>query len=460
MLKANHAKNFAQDPSGPDVGAVTTYDGDGIRRVLAMVLDPSVFAKYRAFLQYKVVSRLQSYCTKALNDEYFDFFARKMSGQEEPQPEDKRSIGVVNQFAGEMMGKVFVAKYFPPACKAGATAMIDEVLLVMKESIDANDWLTAETKQTAQDKLSKFNVKVGYPDVWKDYSDFNPIQGESLYTISKKAMVWKTRVEFFEKLNSVLDRNEWGMTPQTVNAYFSPTQNEIVFPAAVLQPPFYHQTAATVDFDVSDERAISAGVDLLQPANFGGIGAVIAHEITHGYDDKGRKFDGNGNLNDWWTEADADLFQSKTHKMTAQVEKYLFVDTEDNDKKYQMNAQLTMGENLADLGGLSLSLKALKKRVRAAGAVGAAGAAGEGKGAGQGGAEALMQASIRVSFKAWANVWKASIKKDSRINRLTTDPHAPCEFRANLVNNMDEFYEAFETKAGDPMYVGNSVVVV
>ena len=238
----------------------------------------------------------------------------------------------------------------------------------------------------------------------------------------------------FRKLNSVLDREEWRMTPQTVNAYFMPTQNEIVFPAAILQPPFFHKDSSTIDFDTKDERLLDQNMDLSVPANFGGIGAVIAHEITHGYDDKGRKFDGDGNLNDWWTKEDAELFTGKTEIMAKSAEKYQFIDTQDNNKVYKMNPKLCMGENLADLGGLSLSLQALLKSLN-------------------GQSADVIKASLRILFKSWANVWKLNIKKDSRINRLTTDPHAPCEFRANLVQHMDEFYDAFDVVEGDAMFL-------
>ena len=237
-------------------------------------------------------------------------------------------------------------------------------------------------------KLERFRKKIGYPDRWKDYSDFNVKMGDSLYEISKKAKKWTLRVDFFEKLNSVLDRDEWRMTPQTVNAYFMPTQNEIVFPAAILQPPFYHASKDTIDFDVTAEEEIASGsFDMVKPANFGGIVAVIAHEITHGYDDKGRKFDADGNINDWWSEEDANLFGKYTNIMGKSAEKYTFVDIESEEKKeYKMNPHLTMGENLADLGGLSLSLKALLKSLEASKA-----------------SPEVRKASLRVLFKSWSN---------------------------------------------------------
>ena len=225
------------------------------------------------------------------------FIVANYPDKNEQKPEDKRSIQTVNGYAGEMMGKVYVAQFFPEKYKKDIKEMIQEMIGVMENSIDHNDWLTPPTKKKALVKLSKFNVKIGYPDVWKDYSDFDVKPGDTLYDISKKATKWTLRVDFYDKLNSVLDRNEWHMTPQTVNAYFSPTQNEIVFPAAILQPPFYCKTGEDIDFDIDDEINIAnTNYDFTPAVNFGGICAVIAHEITHGYDDKGRKFDGNGNL--------------------------------------------------------------------------------------------------------------------------------------------------------------------
>ena len=260
------------------------------------------------------------------------------------------------------MGKLFVEKYFSEESKNNMQILVNNVLDIMNTSLKNNDWLTENTKNKAIHKLSTFRSKIGYPEIWKDYSDFDVKLGDSLYEISKKAKQWSLRVNFFEKINSVLDRDEWRMTPQTVNAYFMPTQNEIVFPAAILQPPFFHQSKDTIDFNIDDELNMVNDLNVVIPANYGGIGAVIAHEITHGYDDKGRKFDGNGNLNDWWCNEDEDLFKKKTERMVNSVSKYKYFD-EENNKEYKMNAQLTMGENLADIGGLSLSMKALLRHL-------------------------------------------------------------------------------------------------
>ena len=214
-----------------------------------------------------------------------------------------------------------------------------------------------------------------------------------------------------------------------------PTQNEIVFPAAILQPPFFYGSNDNIDFDISDELNKLPNIDFITPSNYGGIGAVIAHEITHGYDDKGRKFDGDGNLNDWWCEEDGELFQKKTEIMVNSVEKYVYKD-EESGKEHKMNAQLTMGENLADIGGLSLSMKALQKHLLENNAD-----------------DVRIRATLRVFFKSWANVWKQNIKKDRRVMLLNVDPHAPTDFRGNLVQHMDEFYYAFDITENDPMYL-------
>jgi len=436
-LRINHAKNFGEnDDTAPHVESITAFDGDGFRRVLTMILKPENLPKYRAFLQYKIVTACKKFCTRDLDEEFFDFYFRKLNGQEEQKPIDKRAIANVELYGGEMLGKLFVARYFPEEYKADVEHKIHQILETMKKSIEVNDWLTPATKEKAKEKLIKFRLKIGYPDKWKDYSEFNIKEGDSLYEISKEAVRWKLKVNFYEKVNSILDRTEWLMTPQTVNAYFMPTQNEIVFPAAILQPPFYHQSKDTIDFDIEQEVNMAPNFDAVASANFGGILAVIAHEITHGYDDKGRKFNGDGNLDDWWTQEDTQLFTSKADIMGKQAETYVYVDVEDDNKEYTLNPQLTMGENLADLGGLGLSLGALMIQLEKEGAD-----------------PEMIRASQRVLFKSFANIWKQNSKKEYKIRCITSDPHSPCDFRANLVKNMNEFYEAFEIKEGDKMYL-------
>lgn len=435
ILNQNLDKNFHNVDEKPHQYHITAYDGDGIRRCFHLILNTDNYNKYRSYMQYQIIRNVSSFCSKELDEEFFDFYSRKLGGQETQKSIEKRSINIVNCYAGEMMGKLFVEKYFPQDSKKKMKQMIDNVLYVMKDSLQNNDWLTDETKDRAIFKLDKFRSKIGFPDIWKDYSDFDIQMGDSLYEISKKSKKWSLRVNFFEKINSILDREEWLMTPQTVNAYFMPTQNEIVFPAAILQPPFFHKTKDTIDFDIDEELEMVTELDILTPANYGGIGAVIAHEITHGYDDKGRKFDENGNLNDWWNTEDEQLFLSKTEIMVNSVEKYLYKDSE-NEKEYKMNPQLTMGENLADIGGLSLSMKALLKKLAEDNAD-----------------NITIKASLRVFFKSWANVWKQNIKKDKRIMLLNVDPHAPTDFRGNLVQHFDKFYEVFDIKRNDKMFL-------
>lgn len=438
IMKNNLDKNFTKlnISNPPYEEQIVAYDGDAIRRISATILNPNNFNKYKSFLQYKIICSFKSYCTKNIDDEFFDFYARTLSGQKVQKSEDKRTISLVNSYAGEMLGKLYVNKYFPSHYKNDVQKMILDVINVMKKSLQNNNWLTEETKKKALEKLSKFTIKIGYPDVWKDYSDFDIVIGDNLYDISKKAIKWSLKHEFYDKLNSIVDHNEWLMTPQTVNAYFMPTQNEIVFPAAILQPPFYCKTQDEIDFDLSEEQEMMGlTYDFTNAVNFGGICAVIAHEITHGYDDKGRKFNGDGNLENWWSDDDAKLFKEKTDIMKIQALNYTFTDNT-TGKTYNLNPDLTMGENLADLGGLSLSLQAMNYRLNKLKAC-----------------DKEINACTRVMFKSFANIWKEKTRTDFKINAMTTDPHSPSDFRANLVKNMDEFYDVFNVTENDKMYI-------
>ena len=435
VLEDNYSKNFGQNQNPPLKYQITAFDGDSIRRGMNLILDTSNFGEYTSYMHYQIIKSYYSFCTLKLDEEFFDFYSRKLGGQEQPKPEDKRSINIVNNYAGEMLGKLFVNKYFPEQSKQDMEQLVSNILDIMNESLTQNDWLTSETKEKAVQKLSTFRSKIGHPEHWKDYSDFDITLGDSLYEISKKAKKWSLRVNFFEKINSVLDRDEWRMTPQTVNAYFMPTQNEIVFPAAILQPPFCHQSLETVEFDIEEELQMAPELDVVTPCNYGGIGAVIAHEITHGYDDKGRKFDAKGNLNDWWKTEDTELFKKKTDLMVKSVAKYKFIDPE-NGQEYRMNPQLTMGENLADLGGLSLSFKALNKKLEQEQV-----------------SENFKKASQRVFLKSWASIWRQNIKNERRVLLLTTDPHGPTDFRGNLVQHLDIFYDIFDINQNDNMFL-------
>ena len=441
ILKRNITKNFDDtDESKPKTEHITAYDGDAIRRCLHLIFEPANLNKYICFLTYKIIKSFYSVTSKELDNEFFDFYQRKMNGQKKENPEDKRTIGVVNQLAGEMMGKIYVEKYFSEEDKCNIETMIEGVLSIMKESLENNDWLTEPTKKQAIHKLSKFSYKIGYPEKWKDYSKLNINSDMSLYQIYKESKRWRLQVEFYDKINSKVNKDEWHMTPQTVNAYYSPTLNEIVFPAAILQPPFYHKSIDTINKDLdlgSDIDGINPQLVILA-SNLGGIGAVIAHEITHGFDDQGRKFDSEGNLNNWWTEDDIKLFNLKCDKVKNIAKDYKYVSSENSDKtvEHSMNPDLTMGENLADLGGLSLAKKVLKSKIIS---------------------EKLNEEALfRIFFKSWANIWKLNIKQDRKLMLLSCDPHAPCDFRGNLVKNCDEFYKAFDVKPGDNMYLAET----
>jgi len=370
------------------------------------------------------------YCTKALDEEIFDFHSRRLGGQKEQKSYEKRTVGTVNAWAGELLGKVYVERFFSLEDKVNLQAMIGEVIDVMRRSLKSNDWLTEPTKEKALAKLAKFTTKIGFPDKWKDHSRLDFAESDGVLELRRKVAAFELESEFYEKLNTPKDKTKWEMHPHQVNAYFHPLNNEIVFPAAILQPPFYHKELEEVQFCLD----VDSGPEHLVAVNFGAIGAVIAHEITHGYDDQGRKFDDCGNVVDWWQAEDAELFKAKTQLMKQQAEKYIYVDTE-NGKEHKMNGDLTMGENLADLGGMSLAVQALEERLK--GKVDAQSAA----------------VFLQLFFRSWANVWKSKNTNSDNVKKLSTDPHAPPSFRCNLVKNVDQYYTAFGIAEGNPNFL-------
>lgn len=402
------------------------YDGDYFRNLFRIIFDINNFKKMVSYLKYKVIASLSGYCTKELSDEFFDFYSRKLGGQKERKSDEKRTIRLLNSWIGDLMGQHFVKKYFSQKDKQNVEYMINDILNVMKKSLGSNDWLTEETKKKALVKLSKFNTKIGYPNKVKDYTNLHITNNDTIIEMRHKVIQFMHKINFLDKINTKVDKEEWHMTPQTVNAYFSPQQNEIVFPAAILQPPFYHPTSNTIEI----ESKLEDNDMLIKASNYGGIGSVIAHEITHGYDDQGRKFDENGNLVDWWCKKDEQLFNAKTDLLTEQVNRYEYTC---DGEIYKMNGKLTMGENLADLGGLTLAMRAL-------------------------GTQDINV--LDVFFKSWALIWRCKMKKESQINRLATDPHAPTRFRANIVKNIDEFYKVYNVKKGDEMYLEEDKRVV
>ncbi|ORY42363.1 zincin [Rhizoclosmatium globosum] len=432
-LAANYAANYPEGTKKPE--RIIVFDGDYFQRIFAVLFNEDNREDLKAYLQYKAIRATSSFSTKALDAEFFDLYNRKLRGQKEAQSAEKRTVALVNEWVGFLFGKIYVARYFSEADKETVSQLIREVTAVMDESIANNDWMTAATKEQGRAKLQKFKQKIGFPDKWKEYDALLIEAGDSLWNIKKKVAAHKFNQDFLRKVNSPVDKTEWFMTPQTVNAYYSPLDNEICFPAAIIQPPFYYKAADQVTFQIedADREALNNDELLLAAVNFGAISAVIAHEITHGFDDQGRAFDGEGAVRDWWTEEDANLFKAKCDLMEKQDWSFF----ESSTKKFHfLNPKLTMGENLADLGGISLSVQALEKRLAQAGVT------PEGR-----------LAALRIFFSSWANGWKEKASDAFIVNQLASDPHAPGHVRGNLVKNIDQFYEAYEVKEGDAMYI-------
>ncbi|MDO5616771.1 MAG: M13 family metallopeptidase, partial [Cruoricaptor ignavus] len=350
---------------------------------------------------------------KKMDNLSFDFYSKYMQGQKEQRPMDKRGLQMVNGVLGEAFGKLYVEKYFPAEAKAQMQTYIDYLKKAFAHRIDNLDWMSDETKVKAQDKLSKFGVKIAYPDKWRDYSKLQlsaPKDGGTLYGNMQNVTAWAYQ-RSLDKVGKPVDKNEWGMPPQTVNAYYSPSNNEIVFPAAILQPPFFNFKA--------------------DPAvNFGGIGAVIGHEISHGFDDGGSRFDGDGNLKNWWTDADRKNFDEKVGQLAAQYDKYEPV------KGSFVNGKFTSGENIGDLGGVAVAYEALKMYLNDHGNPG------------------LISGYNQDQrfFMSWGTVWRTKSTDQYMQNQVKTDPHSPGYYRAfGPLLNIDAFHEAFQTKPGDKM---------
>jgi putative endopeptidase len=396
--------------------------GAGLEGAKLIVGEPSAFTKIAAIFGETPIATLQAwqafhtadqaspYLSKAFSDANFDFYGKTLSGQPEQRARAKRGSSLVGGNLGEAVGKLYVAAYFPAESKAKMEKLVDDLLVAMKGRIDRLDWMSAETKAKAQAKLATFTVKIGYPDKWRDYSAL-VIKADDLYGNMERINAFNWAYET-AKLGKPVDRDEWGMFPQTVNAYYNPTMNEIVFPAAILQPPF---------FDPDADPAI----------NYGGIGAVIGHEISHGFDDQGAKYDADGSLRDWWLPADTEQFKSRTTQLGAMYSKYeplpgVFV-----------NGDLTMGENIGDLGGLLIALDAYHLSLGGKPAPVIDGFTGD-----------------QRFFLGFAQIWRAKYRDDAIRQQVVADPHSPAYFRTyGTVRNVDAWYDAFDVKEGDPMYV-------
>lgn len=366
------------------------------------------------YLKYHVINGNASNLDQNLEQIRFDFYSKFLQGQKEQRPMNKRGLSLVNGVLGEAFGKLYVEKYFTPEAKQQMETYIDYLLKAFKTHIDDLDWMSPETKVKAQEKLSKFSVKIAYPDKWKDYSRLQvdaPEKGGTLYSNLQNVAAWQYQ-RSLEKVGKPVDKTEWGMTPQTVNAYYSGSNNEIVFPAAILQPPFYNPKA---------DAAV----------NFGGIGAVIGHEISHGFDDSGSRFDGDGNLNNWWTDEDRKNFDAKVAQLAAQYNGYEPV------KGSFVNGKFTSGENIGDLGGVAVAYDALQMYLKDHGNPG------------------LISGFTQDQrfFMSWATVWRTKSTDQYMVNQVKTDPHSPGYYRAfGPLVNQDAFIKAFDIKPGDKMY--------
>ncbi|MCL1669031.1 M13 family metallopeptidase [Elizabethkingia ursingii] len=366
------------------------------------------------YLKYRIIASNASNLDQKLDDIQFNFYSKRMQGQQEQRSMDKRGLSFVNGIVGEAFGKLYVEKYFPAEAKAEMVVLVDYVKKAFASRIKKLDWMSSVTKEKALDKLNKFTVKVAYPDKWKDYSKLtlkSDADGGSLYSNLQEISKWQYQ-KGLEKVGKPVDKTEWGMTPQTVNAYYSSSNNEIVFPAAILQPPFFNFKA---------DAAV----------NFGGIGAVIGHEISHGFDDSGSRFDGDGNLNNWWTDEDRKKFEAATQKLGAQYDTYEPV------KGSHVNGKFTMGENIGDLGGVNVAYEALQMYL---------------KDKGNPGKISDLTQDQRF-FMSWATVWRTLSTDQYKVNQVKTDPHSPGEYRAFApLVNVDAFFNAFDIKPGDKLY--------
>ena len=371
---------------------------------------------WKTYLRWNLINMAAPYLSAKYADPDFAFFQGVLRGVKEMKPRWKRVTERTDRGLGEALGQLYVAKYFPPEAKAKANQMVSDLRTAFKARIQKLDWMSDKTKEKAIYKLEKMTQKIGYPDKWRDYSAL---------TIKKDAYVLNVmRTNEFEfnrdmkKIGKPVDRTEWGMTPPTVNAYSNPSNNEIVFPAGILQPPFF------------DPKADDA-------SNYGGMGAVIGHEISHEFDDQGAKFDANGNMVNWWTPEDKKKFEERTEVVVKQFDAYTVLDS------VHVNGKLTLGENIGDLGGLSVAYDALQLALA--------------KDGNPGKIDGLTP--DQRFFIAWANVWGRKTRDDALLNQVKTNPHSPSLYRTiGPISNMQAFFDAFNVKHGDPMRRPDSLI--
>ncbi|WP_255648892.1 M13 family metallopeptidase [Nocardia australiensis] len=382
-------------------------------RTFAQTWAGESLADWQAWAAWRVIRSRAAYLTDPLVEESFDFYGRTLTGAKENRERWKRGVSLVQDLLGEAVGKLYVAEHFPPEAKARMVDLVANLREAYRRNIADLEWMGPDTRAAALTKLEKFTPKIGYPDTWRDYSAI-VIDPEDLVGNYRRGYAAEHDRDL-NKLGGPVDRDEWFMTPQTVNAYYNPGMNEIVFPAAILQPPF---------FDMNADDA----------ANYGGIGAVIGHEIGHGFDDQGAKYDGDGNMIDWWTDDDRAEFGKRTKAL---IDQYNVLSPKELGTEHTVNGEFTIGENIGDLGGLSIAIAAYKISLDGAPAPVIDGRTG-----------------LQRVFLGWAQVWRTKARTEEAIRRLAVDPHSPPEFRCNaVVRNIDSFHEAFGVEPGDKLYL-------
>ena len=387
-----------------------------------IVREPDTVQALGALFQRVPVERWQSYLTyhylagnadvlpQAFDDEVFDFYGRTLHGQQEQRARWKRAVRAVNDALGEAAGELYVQRYFPLASKQQMLELVENLRAAYHERIEKLPWMSAPTKQVALEKLAAFHPKIGYPDKWRDYSTLEVRSDDAFGNVARaEAFEWHREVA---RLGGPTDRGEWAMTPQTVNAYYNPTFNEVVFPAAILQPPF---------FDPQADAAV----------NYGAVGAVIGHEMGHGFDDQGAKSDARGVLHTWWQQQDIDAFHQRVDRLVAQYDGYTAL------PGLNLNGRLTLGENIGDLGGLSVAHAAYLRSLHGARPPTLAGFSGD-----------------QRFFLAWAQLWRSKQRAEDLRSQVTSNPHSPATFRCNgVVRNMDPWYPAFKVQPGEKLYL-------
>lgn len=402
-------KNYFNNIGYPQIDSINIKQTGYVEQLSKTLKDVAV-DNWKTFFRWKLIDNTAQYLSADFENQNFEFFSKKLSGQKQMQPRWKRVLATTNRALGEAIGQVYVQKYFPAEAKQKMLDLVNNLRTALSVRIKQLDWMTEPTKKAAQEKLDAFGVKIGYPDKWRDYSGLD-ITRESYVqnVLASNSFNFKYNMD---KVGKPVDKSEWRMTPQTINAYYSPTRNEIVFPAAILQAPF---------FNLNADDAV----------NYGAIGYVIGHEMSHGFDDQGSQYDKDGNLRNWWAEEDTEKYKVQTQKLVDQFDDFVAIDS------IHVNGKLTLGENIGDFGGLTIALEALKMVMK----------------------DKDMNEKIdgftatQRFFISSATVWRSNIRDEALMRQLKEDVHSPARFRINgALFNVPEFYQAFDIKEGDKLY--------